>query len=111
VPGTVPVPGRRCALGTTREGSIDTSVGDQLGHPRGKRFTRFRAQGRGTDSDEGRINSWAGPNSGNGTGAPAEPDSQKRGKDWPFACSSIGSSSVIASAISGISYTDMETYF
>jgi hypothetical protein len=37
--------------------SIGTSVGDQSGYPRGKRFRRFYAQRRGTGSDAGRISS------------------------------------------------------
>jgi hypothetical protein len=36
---------------------IGTSVGDQSGYPRGKRFRRFYAQRRGTGSDAGRISS------------------------------------------------------
>jgi hypothetical protein len=54
------------------------------------------------------VSSWGAPRIGNGKEAPAGPDGQRRGKDWPCASSSLGSFSVVALAHSGISYTGME---
>jgi hypothetical protein len=56
------------------------------------------------------VSSWGAPGIGSGTEALAEPDGQRRGKDWPCAYASLDSFSVIASALSGLSHTGMERY-
>jgi hypothetical protein len=57
-----------------------------------------------------RVSSWGAPRIGSGTEAPPGPDGQRRGRDWPYASSSLGSFSVVALAIAGISHTGMEIY-
>jgi hypothetical protein len=57
-----------------------------------------------------RVSSWGAPSIGSGTEALAGPDGQRPGRDWQYACSSLGSFSVVASALSGISHTGMEIY-
>jgi hypothetical protein len=51
------------------------------------------------------------PRIGSGKEALGGPDGQRWGRDWPYASSSLGSFSVVASANSGISYTGMETFW
>jgi hypothetical protein len=55
------------------------------------------------------VSSSAAPGTGNGEGAPARPDAQRLDKDLHSASSLAGSFSVVASAITDISHTDMET--
>jgi hypothetical protein len=66
------------------------------------------AQGKGVFRDEGMVNNWAAPGTGNGAGAPAGPDARRLGRGWHCAFSSTGSCAVAASAMRGISHTGME---
>jgi len=84
--------------------------GIQPGHSEGRRMRRFCAQRTGLCREQGGVSSWGAPRIGSGKEAPAGPDGQRRGRDWPCASSSLGSFSVVASANSGISYTGMEIY-
>jgi hypothetical protein len=57
---------------------------------------------------EEKVSSWAAPGTGSDGGAPAGPDVRRQGRDWQSAFSSMGSFSVIALAILGISHAGIE---